>query len=53
MKIICQGCGTEAKPQNDLVLDGSDDMYSCPICKERYIHISEITECSLPLALEE
>jgi len=51
-KIICQSCGAEAIPQSDVVLNGSDNMWSCPNCKERWVSEEDLTENSLPLAYE-
>jgi Zn finger protein HypA/HybF involved in hydrogenase expression len=46
---ICQSCGAVADRQSDQILNGSDDMYSCPNCKQQY---QKVSFDSLPIQLE-
>lgn len=47
--VICQSCGAMADEQSDVVLNGKDGLYSCPVCKQGWM---EVSENSLPLQIE-
>jgi hypothetical protein len=50
MKVaICQSCGSIADAQSDVVLNGSNSLFSCPICKGSW---QEVSEDSLPVQFE-
>lgn len=50
MKVaICQGCGSIADKQSDVVLNGSDNLFSCPVCKGSW---QEASNDSLPIQFE-
>lgn len=50
MKIaICQSCGSIADKQSDVILNGSDNLFSCPVCKGSW---QEISGDSLPIQFE-
>ena len=46
---ICQSCGSVADKQSDFIMNGRDDLFSCPICRNRWM---EVSEDSLPLQIE-
>ena len=46
---ICQSCGSIAEKQSDVVLNGQDDLYSCPVCKGEW---KPISKDSLPVQFE-
>jgi len=46
---ICQSCGSIADKQSDVVLNGSEQLFSCPICKGSW---QEASRDSLPIQLE-
>jgi hypothetical protein len=50
MKVaICQSCGSIAQKQGNIILNGSDNLFSCPVCKGIW---QEISQDSLPVQLE-
>jgi len=49
-KVICQSCGSICIPQSDEILGGRDDLFACPVCKNRW---QEVDETSLPCQLEQ
>ena len=50
MKVaVCQSCGSIADKQSDVVLNGQDDLYSCPVCKGEW---KPISKDSLPVQFE-
>ena len=48
-EVICQSCGSKADKQSDFIMNGRDDLFSCPVCKNRWM---EVSEDSLPLQIE-
>jgi len=49
MKVVCQACGSECVKQSDEIMNGRDDIYSCPVCRGCW---QEVDENSLPCQIE-
>lgn len=44
IKVICQSCGAVAQKQSNEMMNGSEDMYSCPTCKQAWQPLGDLFE---------